>query len=287
MSTRTTKWDIPGSAGQPIFGNTHLPDGGAEAARGVLLLLHGFKGYKDYGFLPRLAQAVADHGLIAHRFNFSHSGMTHAYETFERPDLFEADTWSKQVADVVTVAAAIAAGALPGAGLPLVLYGHSRGGVTALLSAVELGGTVDGVVTAAAPHEAVRMDPDQRRMLRKAGRMLSPSGRTGQDLFVGLGWLEEIEAAPDRFDPVKAIAKLACPVLLLHGDADETVSYVSAHALHDAPGENSAMRILPGASHVFDSPNPLPDDAELPANTAAMIQAATEFAVRCCDTAGG
>ena len=62
-------WSIPGANGQSIFGTTHLPDTASESL-GVLLLCHGFRGYKDYGFLPRLARQACQQGLITHRFPF-------------------------------------------------------------------------------------------------------------------------------------------------------------------------------------------------------------------------
>ena len=97
-------WTLTGSDDQPIIGTTHRPEG---APRGTLIACHGFKGYKDYGFFPRLCRRAAEAGLIAHRFNFSHSGMTNRTETFEKPELFEKDTYSKQVADLQTVHAAV------------------------------------------------------------------------------------------------------------------------------------------------------------------------------------
>ena len=66
-------WTIPGSDGEPILGNVHVPDG---EPRGVVIVSHGFKGYKDYGMFPRIAGTLArDAGVIVHRFNFSHAGM--------------------------------------------------------------------------------------------------------------------------------------------------------------------------------------------------------------------
>ena len=64
-----TQWTLPGVDDQPIYGNTHCPDGTPPV--GVLVISHGFKGYKDYGFFPYLARAAAKRGLVAHRFNFS------------------------------------------------------------------------------------------------------------------------------------------------------------------------------------------------------------------------
>lgn len=280
MSMSDTPWSIPGSDAQPILGNTHLPEGRADAALGVALLCHGFKGYKDYGFSPVLAERFANAGLIAHRFNFSHSGMTNDLDTFAKPELFERDTWSRQVTDIVAVCAAIKTQELPGAGLPLIVFGHSRGGVAALLAAVELGSTVDGLITAASPHQACSLDEQQRNILHKTGKLASPSSRTGQTLYVGRAWLEEIEANPQRFDPVRAAGIVACPHLILHGKDDPTVPWVAGHALHDAPGGNSELQIIDGAQHTFNAPNPLPVD-DIPEVTADFLDRCVTFAVRC------
>ena len=133
----TVDWSIPvdGVAGRSILGTTHLPE---ASPQGVVLLGHGFKGYKDYGFFPCFANEAARRGLVAHRFNFSHSGMTNRIETFERPDLFEQDTWGKQIFDLQQVAAAAKDARLPGdapPAAPMTWFGHSRGGVTVILAA--------------------------------------------------------------------------------------------------------------------------------------------------------
>ena len=102
-------FEIPGAEGETVRGNVHLPLDDAHGPDGPLplvLALHGFKGYKDYGFFPYLTQRLADIGVVAVRFNFSHSGIDDDPSTFGRPDLFERDAWSKQLADVQAVVAA-------------------------------------------------------------------------------------------------------------------------------------------------------------------------------------
>jgi len=272
---------IPGSNDQPIYGNTHLPDGEPTTA---VLLCHGFKGYKDYGFFPRLASSLAEAGCIAHRFNFSHSGMTNNTDTFERPDLFEADTWGKQLDDLFTVAKAAAAGELPGhdAGLQQVWFGHSRGGVTAILAAHRA--SVEGrtprpaaLVTASAPDYACNMDEPSRAALREEGSMESPSGRTGQRLRVGRAWLDEIEADPDRFDPTKCLPQVTCPLLIIHGDHDPTVPVRAAHNLAAVAKGETQLHIIEQTQHTFDCPNPLPDNEKPPPATQQMINTVTRF----------
>ena len=71
---QVTDWTICGAEGETIFGNTHLPPPGI-APVGHLIIAHGFRGYKDYGILPVIAHHASRAGLLAHRFNFSHSGI--------------------------------------------------------------------------------------------------------------------------------------------------------------------------------------------------------------------
>ena len=308
-----TDWTIPGSDDQPIYGSTHWPDPSMllehERPRGVLICCHGFKGYKDYGFFPALCHAAAQAGLLAHRFNFSHSGMTNQIETFEHPNLFEKDTWGRQVEDL-TLVSSIAhcvrrfpdedSWDLHDPEIPVIYFGHSRGGVTTTLTAARSfatgfygrfwqaygGSPPAGLITAAAPDYACNLDDLAKDQLRAEGRLLSPSGRTGQQLYVGRDWLGEIERDPELYDPTLAAAHIKCPMLILHGDDDDTVSIDCAKNLHKAATPNSELAIIQGANHVFNAPNPMPADTatdELAPQTRALIQHSIDFAIRCCE----
>jgi len=273
-------WTIEGSDGEIIFGHAHVP---ARNPAGTLLIAHGFKGYKDYGFFPLLAGRAAEAGFCAYRFNFSHSGMTNAIETFQRPDLFERDTWNRQVYDLHAVHRALAEGRLPGAEAPLpaVWFGHSRGGVTTLLATARLSpchAPPAGVVTAASPATAYFLDEDQRSLLRRVGRIASPSSRTGQTLHIGRAVLDEIDADPTAFDPVQAAAQLPCPLLVMHGDDDQTVPPAAAEQLAAAGGDLAHRHIVAGASHTFNAPNPLPVTCDAPTATTMLIDTVLAFA---------
>ncbi|MCC6683098.1 MAG: alpha/beta fold hydrolase [Phycisphaeraceae bacterium] len=269
---RNESWTLQGADGQVIYGNTNRPAGGRALA--TLVICHGFKGYKDYGFFPYLAEAAAAAGLIAHRFNFSHSGMTNQLDTFERPDLFERDTWGRQITDLQIVIEQRAAVDQ----LPIVLFGHSRGGDSVLLTAAGMSDRLAGIVTAAAPDTTCPLGEDQKAVLRREGRMASPSSRTGQMLYVGREWLDEMEADPRRFDLLRAIAAIECPKLLIHGRADETVPVSAVHHLSKAGGPNTELLILPGG-HTFNCRNPHPQDDPLPGATQQMIEATVNFAL--------
>lgn len=274
-----TTWQIPGSDGEAILGNTHPAEG---EPRGVVVIAHGFKGYKDYGMFPAIAARVAAAGCIAHRFNFSHSGMTEQTEVFERPDLFERDTWSRQVTDVRAVRDAITAGALEGGGLPLVLLGHSRGGVAVLLTVGRDAGVAGrpapaGVVTLAAPSYCNPFTTEVASQLLEQGWIESPSSRTGQDLRVGADFLREQLDDPDGHDVLALVGRITCPLLVIHGDADPTVAPECAEQIAAAHAGPNQVLLVESGDHVFDTPNPFPADGEPSPQLATVLEAVAAF----------
>ncbi len=288
-------WSIPGSDGEPIIGNTHVP---RDEPACVVLVAHGFKGYKDYGMFPRIAAELASAGFIAHRFNFSHSGMTNNVETFERPDLFEQDSWNKQVFDLETVVASVASGSLEGRGLPYVLFGHSRGGASVILAAGRwagdsggprqagvipgvIPGVIAGVIAASSPSSCMSLNAQQMKELEAKGFIVSPSARTGQALRIGKLALTEQQADPAGHDLLALAARIACPALVVHGENDPTVPAACAHQLGAAIGDRAQVKIIEGADHVFNTPNPMPPDAKPSPQLQALLDAVVAFARHC------
>ena len=285
------EWSIPGSDGEAILGNTHVP---REEPAGVVLIAHGFKGYKDYGMFPRIAEELASAGFIAHRFNFSHSGMTNNVETFERPDLFEKDTWNKQVFDLETVVDSVASGSLEGRGLPYVMFGHSRGGASVILAAGRwagdssrprqagvIPGVIAGVIAVSTPSSCMSLNAQQMKELEAKGFIVSPSARTGQARRIGQLALTEQQADPAGHDLLALAARITSPVLVVHGENDPTVPAACAHQLGAAIGDRAQVQIIEGADHVFNTPNPMPPDAKPSPQLQALLDAIVAFAQDC------
>lgn len=283
MSVQQT-WSIPGSGGQTILGATEEP---TDAPLGVILIAHGFKGYKDYGMFPRIARAMAQAGLVAHRFNFSHSGMTDCIETFERPDLFERDTWNRQVEDLLALVQALQEGQIAGRELPLVLFGHSRGGVAALLTAGRHAGEgglarLAGLVTASAPSRCNSLTDEQEAELVANGFLESPSARTGQALRIGRAFLQEQIDDPPAHDLRTLVARITCPLLIIHGTEDPTVPVTCADEIAGAASGRATVHRIDGADHVFNTPNPLPPEEPSSPQLARMLDSMSIFAREVC-----
>ncbi|MEL6980775.1 MAG: alpha/beta fold hydrolase, partial [Pseudomonadota bacterium] len=171
-------------------------------------------------------------------------------------------------------------GELENGGRPVVVFGHSRGGVTALLTARWMldendPALPDALVTAASPSATHRMTDEQAAAMRDAGFLERKSGRTGQTLRIGRGWLDEQLDEPAWHDALVAAGRVAVadvPWLILHGSGDDTVPVTDGEALREASGGRAEMRVVDGASHTFDCPNPAPRDVAT-VNTRRLIEA--------------
>ena len=236
-----------------LLGDTHTPK---DSPKACVILLHGFKGYKDYGFIPILAHDLCDAGMIVHRFNFSTSGMTNEIDTFARPDLFANDTWSRQVEDIVRVVEAVRSGELGGGGLPIYIIGHSRGGASSLLAAGRHGSELDlsGVITINAVDCCSRMSEAEQAELLDRGYTITQSARTKQDLRINSAWLSEQLDDPDAHDVLLQASKIACPVCVIHGDDDQAVDHKAGEEISNACG--CELITLNGGNHVLNMPNP-------------------------------
>ena len=278
----TVNWSIPGlveGAARPIIGTTHMP---SVEPRGRILIGHGFKGYKDYGFFPWLAAYVAEAGFVVHRFNFSRSGMDHGDGPFNEGRFLE-DTWNRQVEDILALLAAVRDGSLPGGSGPVVLVGHSRGGLSSLLASGRHAGTealggLRGVVSLAAPAHCLHMNPAQQRSLLDTGRMSSPSSRTGQDLQVGRAFLQEQLDDPPEHDLLDLVRRIDVPVAVVHGLVDDAVPVASAREIVSALESEVSLCVLDDANHVFNVPNPFPVDGEPSASLAEVGAILVDFA---------
>ena len=247
----TLDWEVKGCSGESIHGTTHLPNG---KPKGVVLLAHGFKGYKDYGMFPWLTEHFATLGYRAHRFNFSHSGMLGSDGPFERPDLFKNATWNTQVEDLKILCASFAED-----GLPLYLLGHSRGGTACLLAVGRGEVEVAGVVSLSAPSACNYLAEESKVTLLKHGFIESPSSRTDQMLHVGLPFLQEQLDDPPSHDILALSASIEPQVLILHGEIDPTVDVSCAVDIATA-AKNATLVRVQGGNHVFNTPNPFPID---------------------------
>jgi pimeloyl-ACP methyl ester carboxylesterase len=222
------------SRGDTLSGVLHHP--ATSAIRGAVILCHGMESDKNSEKLIYLGQALASRGIVALRFDFSFVGESSAK--------FEDITYSGELDDL-RAAYAFVQSHHPG---KTAILGSSMGGTVALLFAAEEP-AVAALVTVAAPvhpeHFPRRiLTPKQIDQWRNQGFTLYHGQRLNASLLHDLEKINILEAA----------ARITCPVLIVHGDADELVPVKEAHELHGCLNNSKQLLVLKGGDHRLSNP---------------------------------
>lgn len=248
-----TKHSLPGRLGPVLVDVRASPH---TEPRPAVLILHGFKGFKDWGMFPPFADRLARAGFTAVSFNVSGSGVDDAGEGVW-PERFGRNTFSAELEDLTAVLGALDAGQL---GVPrpstVGLVGHSRGGGVSILAA---GRTprIAALVTWSAVSTLDRWGSHLKEQWRREGVLTIENSRTGQKLPMYTDVLDEVEArAGTDLSITDAARALEAPWLVIHGEADETVPAREATALIEASGGRAELLIIPHTGHTFGAAHP-------------------------------
>lgn len=239
---------IPSKENLPIRGDFESH----ESPRALVVLVHGFKGFKDWGFFPWLAQRLVQHRLAVCRFNMSRSGIGDDPESFDRLDLFEGDTYSIELADLRS-AVALAQREYPS--LPTFLLGHSRGGGVAVLGAANVP-NLHGVVAWSPIARVDRWDDAVKREWRERGFMEVVNARTRQVMRTSVNVLDDVEAHREKLDILGAAERLHTPLLVVHGTRDDSVPSDEGREIASRAMDASFL-LIERAGHTFNAIHPL------------------------------
>lgn len=220
--------------GQTLKGILHRP--ATNPVRAAVILCHGMESSKESEKLAALSGRLAEKGMLALRFDFSCTG--------ESSGKFEEITYSGEVEDLRAAFDLM----LQYRPQKIGIFGSSMGGTVALLFAAEEP-RVSALVTVAAPFHPEKitdklLKATEVQNWRSSGFVMYHGRRINVSL---LDDLEKIHV-PD------AARKISCPVLIIHGDADDTVPVGDAYELYaQLPGPKK-IRIHKGADHRFSDP---------------------------------
>jgi alpha-beta hydrolase superfamily lysophospholipase len=256
MSVHT--FELPGSGGAPIRGDVWLPDH-VNAPAPAVVGLHGFKGFRRWGFWPRIASSMNAAGLAFVGIDMSHNGVGAGGLEFDEPERFEANTWANEEEDLGRVLAALRAGLLPEPrrldASRVALLGHSRGGALAVVRAASDAG-IRATVALAPIATVCRFDPSVLERGRRNGFIPIVNARTGQVLHLGAAAIAEMDSRTDLHDIAAShAARLGSPLLVVHGEADTSVPADEGRALAAAAPRGRYLGIA-GADHVLGCRHP-------------------------------
>ena len=229
----------------------------SPAGDAALVVCHGFKGFKDWGFFPWLCEQLAVRtGIPAVSFNFDGSGVRDS--DFDDLEAFSHNTFSRELWDLEAILDGLAAGRLGDIEVAPAtrfgLLGHSRGGATCILKA-GLRSQVRGLVTWASISSVTRYESFAEQW--EAGEtVIIPNARTKQDMPLERNVLDDMRANRERLDVLASAARLRIPVTVVHGTADESVPFSDAWRIADAVGDLARLVGVDGATHTFQAGHP-------------------------------
>jgi pimeloyl-ACP methyl ester carboxylesterase len=245
-----------------VRGKVVAPEGYAASDRAHVwqhvFLLHGFKGFMDWGFFPHVARTLAERGLAVVCFNTSGSGVGEDPLVMSEVEAFAKNTSTREIEDLERVRRAAHEGRLGATLDPLRagLLGHSRGGGVALLHAAHHGGW-RALATWAAIDDVDRFDEATKELWRAQGHILIPNARTGQQHRIDRDALDDVERNRERLDILAACRRIEAPTLLVHGEDDTTVPVTALERIAAALPDGLATTIrIPGAGHTFGAVHP-------------------------------
>lgn len=248
--------------GEPLRADLRYTD--ASSKQPVVVYLHGFKGFKDWGPFPTMLEALTSAGYITLAFNFSHNGIGEDLLTFSEPERFAQNTLTRDLEEVEDVLAAVLDQQLPIDPALLdtnriALIGHSRGAATAIVAGSRME-SVKAVIALAPVARFIRWTKRQADEWHQAGFVEITNQRTGQILRLNSSFLDDYEAHRNELDILAAARKLAVqrkPFLILTGSEDLTAPvHESQEIAEAASGAPSKFEIIPNTGHTFGTEHP-------------------------------
>lgn len=252
---RNEQFSLIGAAGKPINGDLTYDENNTNTP--LVIFVHGFKGFKDWGAHRLAARYFVQNGYRYLKFNLSHSGVT-----LEKPkdvsDLkaFAENTFSKELADIdIVIKHAVTYLGVN----DVFLIGHSRGGGLSILQAANHP-HVKGLITWSSIADFSSLwKKEQEKDWKSTGKIEVVNARTKEKMPLNVSLLDDFEANKDSLDILAAAKRVNIPWLIVQGDDDVNVPFETAEKLANA---NPASRLvkIEGANHVYGAVHPFPGE---------------------------
>ncbi|WP_040948488.1 alpha/beta hydrolase family protein [Gorillibacterium massiliense] len=229
-----------------------------EECQGLLLICHGYKGFKDWGFFPYASHRLSQH-FDTVVFNFSHNGVGADLTEFTELEKFAGNTFSREQEDIRFILSALEKGEVEdyrhAKDKPIFLLGHSRGGGNALIYAFDHPHDIAGVVSWNGITDTDLFSHQQKEDMRKNGRAYILNSRTKQMMPLNQEILDDLEANRDRFNILERAKQSPVPIVLIQGTEDGRNLQEGSSRL-TAIRPDIPWRRITGANHTFRTVHP-------------------------------
>jgi pimeloyl-ACP methyl ester carboxylesterase len=223
-----------------------------------LIFVHGFKGFKDWGFWPFTGNFFARKGFFVLTFNFSHNGIGEGITEFTELEKFANNTFSLEIEELNKLIDAYFNNFFgKGRNSKIGLVGHSRGGGDSLIVASKRK-EINSVVLWASVANFNRYTERQAIEWRENGFFEVLNTRTNQMMRLNVSLLDDIEKNKDDLLNLKMAAKnLNKPMLIIHGEQDLSVPVNEGEQIYNWSDKRlTEFYKVNAAGHTFNITHP-------------------------------
>ena len=223
-----------------------------------IILVHGFKGFKDWGFCPYIGEYLSKRNFFVITFNFSHNGIGENLIEFTELDKFAENTFSLEISELSELINAYKNNIFGNTENKRIgLLGHSRGGGISILTARQKN-EINAVAVWASVSNFDRYSERQKEVWKKKGVFEVLNTRTKQVMRLNLSLLEDLEKNKnDKLNIENAVKNLNRPLFIAHGEQDLAVSIKEAEKIYDWSNKNvTELLKIPGTGHTFNAKHP-------------------------------
>ncbi|WP_316796428.1 alpha/beta hydrolase [Pedobacter agri] len=245
-------FSLSGSDGKLIIGDITFDDKNPNTP--IVLFIHGFKGFKDWGAHNLVARYFAANGYRYIKFNLSHSGVStdHPNDVNDL-ETFANNTFSRELFDINAVLDFIEKSY--GRQIEVNVIGHSRGGGLAIIEAAnDL--RINKLITWSAISSFNSLwKKEQEAEWKTTGKIYVTNARTKEQMPLNVNLLNDFEENAETLNIIEAAKRINIPWLIVQGDDDVNVPFDNAQKLADA-NPNSKLIKIEGANHVYGASQP-------------------------------
>lgn len=254
-----TDFSLTHPDGLKVSCTIRLPSG--KQKLNPIIVGHGFRGFKDWGFFPYLCKHLSNEGFAVISFNHALSGISNNLLVIDDIESFSSNSTTQELLDWHLVMDNLLWGDFPYLERlrlnALGIFGHSRGGSYGILLSRQVL-QVQSIVTWGAVKTFERFDSETCQQWRREGILRVGSTKQDKPLKLKVAALEALENNLEQLDVIQAMRQLSIPALILHGRDDKIVSISEAKQLWQCADQKlSAFHIIEGSGHTFQTQHPL------------------------------
>lgn len=245
----------------------------------LVIIINGHNGFYNYGFFPYLQQQLFKNNTSSYSFNYSHGGIISDSDFFEDIKSYEKNCMRLEVEDVMCVLHNLTSESFKNH-KKVFLLAHSLGGVPTIFSAKKAQDEnikIAGIILISTVKQLNFWPKEKIEEWTKNKVFYQKNNRTNQLLPLGEEFLNEVLESDTKWNVKNEIQQLRQPVLILHGENDESVPMENGTTLFKwilSSNKKSSLKLIQEASHTFNTKHPFSGTT---AQLEEMIEVVTGF----------